>query len=79
MQILYCFFDERGYIIKASASEGEDEGGDGHEHAGEGEPHAGVGGEEGIAGDTLLLLYVDDIVLLQVIVRGTDDISIVDV
>ena len=47
---------------------GEDEGGDGHEHAGEGEPHAGVGGEEGIAGNALFILYIDDIVLLQVII-----------
>ena len=46
----------------------EDEGGDGHEHAGEGEPHTGVGGEEGIAGNTLFILDIDDIVLLQVII-----------
>jgi len=46
----------------------EDEGGDGHEQAGEGEPHAGVGGEEGIAGNTLFILDIDDIVLLQVII-----------
>ncbi len=57
----------------------KDEGGDGHEHAGHGEPHACGGGEVRAAGLGLLGLYIDDVVLLQVVVRRTDNVGVVNI
>ena len=68
------------YIVKLSPSAGsgtvdrgllresEDEGGDGGQHAEKGEPHGGGAGKEGVSRLDLLGFYIDDIVLLKIII-----------
>ena len=57
----------------------DDEGGEGDEGAGDGDPDGGGGTDGRVAGLHLVWLDIDDIVLLQVIVRRVDDVRIVEV
>ena len=59
--------------------DGVEEGGEGDEDGGAGEPEAGGLADGGVAGLDLVGLDVDDIVLLEVVIGGADDVGIVEV
>ena len=61
------------------AGEGKDEGGNGGQHAEEGEPHGGGAGEEGVSRLDLLGFYIDNIILLEIVIGRVKYLGIIDV
>ena len=57
----------------------DDEGCEGYQDAGTREPQRGGLADGGVAGLDLVGLYIDDVVLLEVVIGGIDDLGIVEV
>ena len=57
----------------------DDEGCEGYQDAGTREPQRGGLADSGVAGLDLVGLYIDDVVLLEIVIGGIDDLGIVEV